>query len=75
MSPSLDLTAASVAYLLEPQWNPMMEEQALCRIHRLGQRKEVKTIRYRIRGSFEAVRELYHLVIGAFHADSFVASC
>lgn len=49
----LDLTAASVAYLLEPQWNPMMEEQALCRIHRLGQRKEVKTIRYRIRGSFE----------------------
>ncbi|KUJ09951.1 uncharacterized protein LY89DRAFT_675458 [Mollisia scopiformis] len=49
----LDLTAASVAYLLEPQWNPMMEEQALCRIHRLGQAKEVKTVRYRIRGSFE----------------------
>ncbi|TVY84850.1 DNA repair protein RAD5A, partial [Lachnellula suecica] len=49
----LDLTAASVAYLLEPQWNPMMEEQALCRIHRLGQRKEVKTVRYRIKGSFE----------------------
>ncbi|KAH8749034.1 hypothetical protein BGZ57DRAFT_755538, partial [Hyaloscypha finlandica] len=51
----LDLTAASVAYLLEPQWNPMLEEQALCRIHRLGQAKEVKTIRYRIRGSFEEV--------------------
>jgi hypothetical protein len=54
----LDLTAASVAYLLEPQWNPMMEEQALCRIHRLGQTKEVKTIRYRMRGSFEQVRPL-----------------
>jgi hypothetical protein len=53
--PRLDLTAASVAYLLEPQWNPMMEEQALCRIHRLGQTKEVKTIRYRIKGSFEEV--------------------
>jgi SNF2 family DNA or RNA helicase len=51
----LDLTAASVAYLLEPQWNPMMEEQALCRIHRLGQHKEVKTIRYRMRNSFEEV--------------------
>jgi hypothetical protein len=51
----LDLTAASVAYLLEPQWNPMMEEQALCRIHRLGQHKDVKTIRYRIKGSFEEV--------------------
>ncbi|KAH9216234.1 putative SWI/SNF-related matrix-associated actin-dependent regulator of chromatin subfamily A member 3-like 3, partial [Leptodontidium sp. 2 PMI_412] len=51
----LDLTAASVAYLLEPQWNPMMEEQALCRIHRLGQTKEVKTIRYRVKGFFEEV--------------------
>ncbi|TVY46997.1 putative SWI/SNF-related matrix-associated actin-dependent regulator of chromatin subfamily A member 3-like [Lachnellula occidentalis] len=49
----LDLTAASIAYLIEPQWNPMTEEQALCRIHRLGQRKEVKTIRYRIENSFE----------------------
>jgi SWI/SNF-related matrix-associated actin-dependent regulator of chromatin subfamily A3 len=33
----------------------MMEEQALCRIHRLGQTKEVKTICYRMRGSFEEV--------------------
>ena len=49
----LDLTAASRAYLMEPQWNPMMEEQALCRIYRIGQKKEVTTIRYRIRGSFE----------------------
>ncbi|EXJ71754.1 uncharacterized protein A1O5_05564 [Cladophialophora psammophila CBS 110553] len=52
----LDLTAASRAYLLEPQWNPMIEEQALSRIHRLGQTKEVKTIRYRVRNSFEEVR-------------------
>lgn len=51
----LDLTAASVAYILEPQWNPMMEEQALSRIHRLGQRKEVRTIRYRICNSLEEV--------------------
>ncbi|KIW21375.1 hypothetical protein PV08_01955 [Exophiala spinifera] len=49
----LDLTAASRAYLLEPQWNPMIEEQALSRIHRLGQTKEVKTVRYRVRNSFE----------------------
>ena len=41
----------------------MMEEQALCRIHRLGQRKEVKTIRYRIRGSFEEVLFLFQLLI------------
>ncbi|KAF7509219.1 hypothetical protein GJ744_008279 [Endocarpon pusillum] len=49
----LDLTAANKAYIMEPQWNPMIEEQALDRIHRLGQNKEVTTVRYVIRGSFE----------------------
>jgi hypothetical protein len=34
----------------------MTEESALSRIHRLGQAKDVKTIRYRIRGSIEEVR-------------------
>jgi hypothetical protein len=38
---------------MEPQWNPMMEEQALCRVHRMGQKKEVTTIRYRMNNSFE----------------------
>ena len=59
----LDLTAASVAYIIEPQWNPMMEEQALGRIHRMGQTKEVKTIRYQMRGSFEEVRNYIRLVL------------
>ncbi|KAK5558978.1 hypothetical protein LTR46_003167 [Exophiala xenobiotica] len=49
----IDLTAGSRAYLLEPQWNPMVEEQALARIHRIGQTKKVKTIRYLVRNSFE----------------------
>ena len=51
----LDLTAASRAYLLEPHWNPMIEEQALCRVHRIGQKRNVTTIRYLIRDSFEVV--------------------
>ncbi|KAF5231059.1 hypothetical protein FAUST_9500 [Fusarium austroamericanum] len=41
------------AYLLEPQWNPAIEEQALARIHRLGQTQEVTTIRFIISGSIE----------------------
>ena len=49
----LDLTAASRAYIMEPQWNPMSESQALDRIHRLGQKNEVKTTRYVIRRSWE----------------------
>lgn len=44
-----------MVYLLEPQWNPMMEEQALCRLHRMGQKKPVTTIRFRMKDSFETV--------------------
>lgn len=34
----------------------MVEEQALCRIHRVGQERPVTTIRYLMRESFEEVR-------------------
>jgi SWI/SNF-related matrix-associated actin-dependent regulator of chromatin subfamily A3 len=51
--PRLDLTVASRAYLLEPQWNPMLEEQALSRVHRIGQTKPVTMIRYVMRNTFE----------------------
>ncbi|KAI4633705.1 uncharacterized protein J4E87_000869 [Alternaria ethzedia] len=51
----LDLTAASTAHLLEPQWNPSLEDQALARVHRLGQLHTVTTIRYVMEDSFEEV--------------------
>jgi SWI/SNF-related matrix-associated actin-dependent regulator of chromatin subfamily A3 len=40
---------------MEPHWNPMVEEQALARIHRIGQTKEVMTIRYVMKDSLEEV--------------------
>ncbi|OAA72939.1 SNF2-related protein [Akanthomyces lecanii RCEF 1005] len=49
----LTLTEASRAYLLEPHWNPTIEEQALGRIYRIGQEKEVTTVRLFVRDSFE----------------------
>ncbi|KAI6084099.1 SNF2 family N-terminal domain-containing protein [Hypoxylon rubiginosum] len=49
----LTLTVASRAYLIEPHWNPTLEEQALARIHRLGQTREVTTVRLYMRDSFE----------------------
>lgn len=55
---SLDLTTGSRVYLLEPHWNPMIEEQALCRVHRVGQKHDVTTIRYLMRDSFEEVSSL-----------------
>ncbi|KAL8662377.1 MAG: hypothetical protein Q9202_004772 [Teloschistes flavicans] len=49
----LDLTAASRAFIIEPQWNPMSESQALDRVHRLGQKKEVVLTRYITIGTWE----------------------
>ncbi|KAF6802739.1 WD domain-containing protein [Colletotrichum musicola] len=40
---------------MEPHCNPTLEDQALARIHRLGQEKEVKTLRFYVRDSFEEV--------------------
>jgi SNF2 family DNA or RNA helicase len=52
---SLNLTAASRVHLLEPQWNPSLEDQAMARAHRLGQTRPVTTIRYVMENSFEEV--------------------
>ncbi|KAF0326651.1 WD domain-containing protein, partial [Colletotrichum asianum] len=49
----LYLTEASRAYLMEPHWNPNIEEQALARVHRIGQTREVTTVRLYMRDSFE----------------------
>lgn len=49
----LNLTAASRTYILEPQWNPTVEQQAIARAWRLGQRKPVSVIRYIMRGTEE----------------------
>lgn len=41
----INLTAASTVYLLEPWWNPAVEEQAMDRVHRIGQTRDVKVVR------------------------------
>lgn len=40
---------------MEPQWNPMAEEQALDRVCRIGQTREVETFRYIIKDSIDEV--------------------
>ncbi|KAM0756492.1 hypothetical protein T439DRAFT_376672 [Meredithblackwellia eburnea MCA 4105] len=49
----LNLTAGRRVYLMEPFWNPAVENQAIDRIHRLGQTMPVQTIRYIIQNSIE----------------------
>ncbi|CAH9062329.1 unnamed protein product [Cuscuta europaea] len=41
----VNLTMASSVYLFDPWWNPAVEEQAMDRVHRIGQTKEVKIVR------------------------------
>lgn len=49
----LNLTAGSKVYVMEPQFNPAAEAQAVDRVHRLGQKREVTTTRYIMENSFE----------------------
>ncbi|KAF5018355.1 hypothetical protein F66182_9666 [Fusarium sp. NRRL 66182] len=49
----LNLTAGNSVYVMEPQYNPAAEAQAIDRVHRLGQKRPVRTVRYIMRDSFE----------------------
>ncbi len=49
----LNLTAANNVYIMEPQYNPAAEAQAVDRVHRLGQKRPVHTTRYIMSGSWE----------------------
>ncbi len=42
----LNLTAANKVYMLDPWWNPATEDQAVDRVHRLGQEKPVEVVRF-----------------------------
>ncbi|KAF4513512.1 hypothetical protein G6O67_000776 [Ophiocordyceps sinensis] len=49
----LNLTAANSVYVMEPQYNPAAEAQAVDRVHRLGQIRPVRTVRFIMQDSFE----------------------
>ena len=46
----LNLTAANRVYLMDIWWNPAAEDQAVDRVHRLGQTKSVDVVRMIVRG-------------------------
>ncbi|XP_044482430.1 DNA repair protein RAD5A isoform X2 [Mangifera indica] len=49
----INLTAASNAFVLDPWWNPAVEEQAVMRIHRIGQKNRVVIKRFIVKGTVE----------------------
>jgi SNF2 family DNA or RNA helicase len=49
----LNLTAASSVFLYDPWWNPMVEQQAKDRAHRIGQTKNVTVYKFITKNSIE----------------------
>tara|TARA_B100000768_G_scaffold21741_1_gene19232 strand:+ start:366 stop:596 length:231 start_codon:yes stop_codon:yes gene_type:complete len=49
----LNLVSAQTVYLLDPWWNPAVEEQAINRIHRIGQRYPVRVKHFMMSDSVE----------------------
>ncbi|KAM0496298.1 hypothetical protein ACHAP8_007559 [Fusarium lateritium] len=51
----LTLTEANIVHIVEPQWNPTIEEQAIARVVRMGQMKPVTVYKYIVNESVEQV--------------------
>ncbi|WP_290794952.1 DEAD/DEAH box helicase [Flavihumibacter sp. UBA7668] len=49
----LNLTAASYVYLVDPWWNPAVEDQAIDRAYRIGQHQNVQAVRLICPGTVE----------------------
>jgi SNF2 family DNA or RNA helicase len=55
----LNLTSADYVFILDPWWNPAVEEQAMSRAHRMGQKKKVFVYRFITKDTIE---EKIHLL-------------
>ncbi|KAJ6086757.1 helicase [Penicillium canescens] len=49
----LNLQSVNRVFIVEPQWNPSVEDQAISRAIRLGQEQQVVVIRYCVKNSIE----------------------
>lgn len=75
----INLTAASNAFVMDPWWNPAVEEQAVMRIHRIGQTKSVSIKRFIVKGTVEERMESVQarkqrMISGALTDDEFRTS-
>lgn len=50
----LNLTSADYIFILDPWWNPAVEDQAISRAHRIGQNKKVFVYRFITQGTIES---------------------
>jgi SNF2 family DNA or RNA helicase len=52
----------SEIYFVSPHWNPAVEEQAIARCHRIGQKKEVFVYRFEMGNFVEDLRTIENYV-------------
>ena len=64
----IDLSVASEVHIVEPHWNPMAEAQAVDRVHRIGQTRDVRITRYCVKGSIEEA-SLFPPLSGYVHTN------
>ena len=73
----LNLTEADHCFIMDPWWNPAAEQQAVDRIHRIGQERDVHVYRLVAQGTIEekvmnlkeskaALFEAYWQLLGIF---------
>ncbi|KAL3671734.1 hypothetical protein V7S43_003644 [Phytophthora oleae] len=74
----LNLTAAAHVFIMEPSWNPSLERQAIDRAHRFGQTREVRVVRFIVKGSIEervvALQNKKRQLTAAFLGDDDILS-
>lgn len=54
----LNLVSANRVFLLDPWWNPSTEEQAIDRVHRIGQTKTVYVTRFVVKVSLDTSKKI-----------------
>ncbi len=62
VSTGLNLTMANNVMICDPMWNPLSEDQAINRVYRIGQTKNVNVYRFVMKGSIEEKIEKMHHV-------------
>lgn len=68
----INLTQASRVFLIEPALNPALDAQAIGRVHRLGQKRQVEVVRLVVENSIETriLRKNSHPVVGISKQES-----
>jgi SNF2 family DNA or RNA helicase len=55
----INLTSADYVFLYDPWWNPAVEQQAIDRVHRIGQERPVMVFKCLVAGTIEERMVVY----------------